>query len=126
MVAHRFRSAVESLVEESRESSRPCRANPCLTLPDAEGGGKVYKRTVVAELNKLRPGQRLARDRLAKVKQASRRMDQAESARATSSSENATQSHVEGEEEVVRDPSEGKVGVGSDFGMAFSGGSESK
>ena len=67
--------AEDSPMEPTSTPARPRRhASATLPLPD-EGGGFAYKRTVVAELNKLRPCQhRLSTDRVVKVRQAAKMM----------------------------------------------------
>ena len=65
-----------SLPRPPAEPSAAPRIRPSatLTLPDSIGGGIAYKRTVIAELNKLRPGQSLPVDRVAKVRAAAKAM----------------------------------------------------
>ena len=58
------------------------KASPHLHLPASVGGGKVYKRTIVAELNKVRPRERISLDRLTKVRDASSILDRSASTRA--------------------------------------------
>ena len=54
------------------ESMSACEA---LGMKPSGAGGIAYKRPIVAELNKLRPGQlRLSPDRLVKVRQAAKMM----------------------------------------------------
>ena len=122
---------MESLVEEAEGVVEVEKASPYLHLPASMGGGKVYKRTIVAELNKVRPCERLSSDRLSKVREAGKVLDRA--CTRMSTLQPTTDSHTtpppqttdaqSRETEDVRDPGEGKVGVGSDFGMAFSEGS---
>ena len=54
-------------------------AGATLSLPADEGGGFAHKRTIIAELSKLLPGQlRLSPDRLIRVRQAQRIMSESQ------------------------------------------------
>ena len=74
--ATRLAAAVAQAQDEGELDERKAgRSKPTLALPAEVGGGYAYKRTVVAEMNKLRGGQkRLPTDRLQKVRVAARVM----------------------------------------------------
>ena len=110
---------------------RPWRrhASSTLILPAEEGGGVAYKRTIIAELNKLRPGQhRLSTDRLAKVRQAAKLMaaswERSVAAAAPAAADASTSAGAKPTDESVPAPGQatdhdGRLRIGSDFGMAF-------
>ena len=50
------------------------RVSPTIKVPAAMGSGEVYKRTLVAELNRITPGFRLPTDRVEKMKVAAHAM----------------------------------------------------
>jgi hypothetical protein len=111
------------VTEPSSTPTRTRRMRATLSLPADEGGGFAYKRTIVAELNKLRPGQhRLSTDRLAKVRQAAKMMadSREQPTVATGSGEADTKP---GSTDAAEAPSQATdydmLRVGSDFGMAF-------
>ena len=76
---------VESMSACEALGMKPSGAPPSWwLLPPEDGGGIAYQRTIVAELNKLRPGQlRLSPDRLVKVRQAAKMMADAREGAAT-------------------------------------------
>ena len=111
---------------------RPWRrhASATLILPAEEGGGVAYKRTIIAELNKLRPGQhRLSTDRLAKVRQAAKLMaasrERPVAAAAPAAADVlAADAGAKPTDESAPAPGQvtdhdGRLRIGSDFGMAF-------
>ena len=106
-------------------------AGATLSLPADEGGGFAHKRTIIAELSKLLPGQlRLSPDRLIRVRQAQRIMSesQREATGAGAKRPTAEAAVAEGEGDAGSSSStsadgptadDSKLRVGSDIGMAF-------
>ena len=58
-------AAAAPRAQQAAAKARP-RVDPCVPLP---GGGRGYKRTVVAEFNRVNQGERLSPDRLQRVRQ---------------------------------------------------------
>jgi hypothetical protein len=87
---------------------------PTLTLPAAQGGGQVYKRSLVAELNRMQPGEPLPIGRLEKMKVAARAMKEGKPKAATAGAAAAGAEAEDGEEEE-------ELARGVDFAMAFKG-----
>ena len=109
--------------ETVSSSAAQQRAKPTLTLPAPEGGGIAYKRTVVAELNKggLIGAGRLPTDRLQKMRVAARLMAQisphARTAAEVMTEPDTAASSNDAPASLI--PGDGKLRVGSDFGMVF-------
>ena len=103
--------------EEARQDGRQVqpkhKVTPTLTLPSELGRGQVYKRSLVAELNRMRPGEPLPVGRLEKMKVAVQAMRPGPSKAAKGAAEVVEEEEEEEEEE--------RLARGVDFGMAFKG-----
>jgi hypothetical protein len=97
----------------SSDTPATARADPFLVLPT---GGIGYKRAVIAQLNRMRPGERLSNDRLFRVRGVGARQGEAGSSSATPGTGAA-----EGERSALT--TSGVLSLGSDFAMAFEVGS---
>jgi hypothetical protein len=111
--AHTARQAKEA--HECGQPAQPkSKVKPTLTLPAAQGGGQVYKRSLVAELNRMQPGEPLPIGRLEKMKVAARAMKEGKPKAATAGAAAAGAEAEDGEEEE-------ELARGVDFAMAFKG-----
>ena len=107
----------QEAVNRGQPQATPSKVKPTVSLPAELGGGEVYKRSLVAEHNRMRPGELLPIGRLQKMK-AARLMVEAPPKPARSGA--AESEAVEEEEEDER------LARGVDFGMAFKEGTGQK
>ena len=116
------RAQISRQAEEVRQSGRRAqpksKVRPTFTVPAEQGGGQVFKRSLVAELNRMRPGERLPVGRLEKMQVAARAMGEGKpkATKVAEAEEEAADEEAEAEAE-----EEERLARGVDFGMAFKG-----
>lgn len=108
----------------SQPVHRHQKINPYLKVPATFGGGKVAKRVLVAELNKVTPGEPLPASRLTKMRVAARRNAQLEEGpKPTPAAQQGNNSNdTEGSADNIdrREEADAQhLRIGSDFAMAF-------
>jgi len=102
-----------ALFDGSSDTPAIARADPFLVLPT---GGIGYKRAAIAQLNRMRPGERMSNDRLFRVRGVGAWQGEAGSSSATPGTGAA-----EGERSALT--TSGVLSLGSDFAIAFEVGS---